>query len=401
MSAGKKIFFGFAVLFVLFSFSTQAQRNKAQLQREKQKNLEKIKETERILDETATQKKNTIGELSALNYRIQQQESLINSVKSEINLLDKDISENNQIIDALEADLINLKAEYADMLFSAQKASGKVDDLMFLFSANSFYQMAMRMKYMEQYGNARKEQAEAILKVQDALGQQVHQTQVKRSEKNSLLNEEITESKNLTNLKLKQRQLVSSLEKQEKQLKKDIDETKKAVAKLDKEINDIIKEEMERAAREAKAASGNVRKEANMALSTSFEENKAKFGWPASGFISEPFGTHKHPVLKNVTVKNDGINIQTKQSEKVKAIFNGEVRSISTIPGFGLTVLINHGEYFTVYTGLTNLTVKKGEKVKTNQDLGAVLLNSEGISELRFRIYKNMTALDPQAWLRD
>lgn len=401
MNAGKIIFFGAVLLFVFNSSLVHAQRNKTQLQKEKQKNLEKIKETERILGETATQKKNSLGELTALNHRIQQQESLITSVKSEINLLDGDISENNQIIDALERDLISLKAEYADMLFAAQKASGKVEDLMFLFSAHSFYQMVMRMKYMEQYGAARKDQAAAIIKVQDALGEQVQQTQVKRTEKNALLTEEITENKNLTGLKQKQRQLVSSLEKQEKKLKVDIDETKKAVAKLDKEINDIIKEEMERAAREARAASNTVKKEANIALSSSFEENKAKFGWPASGFISQKFGRQNHPVLKGIVLQCDDIKIQTKQGEKVKSIFNGEVRSISFTPGFGNTVLINHGEYYTVYTGLRDISVKKGEKVKTNQDLGQVLLNSEGISELRFRVYKNMTALDPQAWLRD
>jgi len=401
MNAGKYTFLRALLLFVFLSFFAQAQRNKTQLQKEKQKNLEKIKETERILGETASQKKSSLGELTALNHRIQQQEALINSVRSEIGLLDKDISENNQLIDALEMDLINLKNEYADMLFAAQKASGKVDDLMFLFSANSFYQMVMRMKYMEQYGNARKEQGEAILKVQEALGQQVHQTQVKRKEKNSLLNEEITENKNLTDLKIKQRNLVSSLEKQEKQLKKDIDETKKAVAKLDKEINDIIKEEMERAAREARASANNSRKTADIALSSSFEDNKAKFSWPTSGFISQKFGRQNHPILKGIVLQCDDIKIQTKQNEKVSAIFNGEVRSISFTPGFGNTVLINHGEYFTVYTGLTNIAVKKGEKVKTNQDLGEILLNGEGISELRFRIYKNTTALDPEAWLKN
>src|SRR5690349_16280349 len=149
MNAGKDTFLRALLLFVFLSFFAQAQRNKTQLQKEKQKNLEKIKETERILGETASQKKSSLGELTALNHRIQQQEALINSVRSEIGLLDKDISENNQLIDALEMDLINLKNEYADMLFAAQKASGKVDDLMFLFSANSFYQMVMRMKYME------------------------------------------------------------------------------------------------------------------------------------------------------------------------------------------------------------------------------------------------------------
>ena len=401
MSAGKRLFFGLTVLFVLLTFYTHAQRNKAQLQREKQKNLEKIKETERILGETSTQKKNSLGQLSALNHRIQQQETLIASVNAEISLLNVDISENNQIIDALEVDLRNLKAEYADMLFAAQKASGKVDDLMFLFSANSFYQLVMRMRYMEQYGNARKEQAAAIVKVQETLGKQVKVTELKREEKNSLLNEEITESNNLINLKQKQRSLVSSLEKQEKKLKKDIDETKKAIAKLDKEISDIIKEEMERAAREARAATNNSKKEATIALSASFEDNKAKFSWPASGFISQKFGRQNHPVLKGIVLQCDDIKIQTKQGEQVKAIFNGEVRSISFNPGFGNTVLINHGEYYTVYTGLKDIVVKKGEKVKTNQELGEVLLNSEGISELRFRIYKNTTALDPLAWLRD
>jgi septal ring factor EnvC (AmiA/AmiB activator) len=401
MNAGKNIFFGVLLLFIFPSFFVQAQRNKAQLQKEKQRNLEKIKETERILGETATAKKNSLGELVGLNHRIQQQETLITSVKSEIGLLDRDISENNQLIDALETDLINLKKEYADMLFSAQKASGKVDDLMFLFSANSFYQMVMRMKYMEQYGNARTEQAEAIIKVQEALGLQVHQTEVIRKEKNSLLNEEITENKNLTDLKTKQRQLVSSLEKQEKQLKKDIDETKKAVAKLDKEISDIIKEEMERAAREARAATNNTKKTADIALSSSFEDNKAKFSWPASGFISQKFGRQNHPILKGIILQCDDIKIQTKQGEKVTAIFNGEIARIAPIPGFGNTVLISHGEYYSVYTGLTNLSVKKGDKVKTNQELGQVLLNSEGISELRFRIYKNKTVLDPEAWLKD
>ncbi|HMR57712.1 MAG TPA: peptidase M23, partial [Cyclobacteriaceae bacterium] len=115
MTAGK--FVAFAVLFVL-SFSVQAQKTKSQLQREKQRNLEKIKETERILDETGEQKKNSLGELTALNQRILQQESLIKAIQSEVSLLDYDIGENNQIIVALERDLKKLKEEYATMLFA-------------------------------------------------------------------------------------------------------------------------------------------------------------------------------------------------------------------------------------------------------------------------------------------
>lgn len=387
-----------------------AQKNKNQLQKEKQKNLEKVKETEKILSETARQKKNSLGELTALNQRIRDQENLISSIKGEIALLEDDINENNDIISALQKDLAKLKEEYAAMLFSAQKASGKITKLTFLFSAESFDQMLMRLKYMEQYGDVRQEQAEVIGRVQNLLSSQVRQTEIIKEQKNTLLNEEVTENDNLANLKKKQKTVVRSLEKEEKRLKKDLEETKKAVAQLDKMINDIIKEELERAAREAReakekrtanAATAAKAIEASVALSSSFEENKSKFPWPTSGFVSQRFGRQNHPVLKGIELQNDGINIQTKQAEKVKSIFQGEVRYVAFIPAIGSSVIISHGGYFTVYSGLKEVFVKQGQKVTTNQEIGKVSINSDGISELRFQIRKSTVALDPQAWLKN
>ncbi|MBN8578878.1 MAG: peptidoglycan DD-metalloendopeptidase family protein [Cyclobacteriaceae bacterium] len=396
----------FTLFFLLaLSLATQAQKSKTQLQREKQKSLEKIKETERILAETSQQKKNSLGELTALNQRIAQQEALIKSIQGEVSLLDYDISENNQIIDALARDLNKLKQEYTSMLFAAQKASGKIDKLTFLFSAQSFDQMLMRLKYMEQYGKARQDQAVAIQKVQGILKEQVRLTEIKRSEKNALLNEQVKENQQLTQLKQKQRTLVQSLEKQEKQLRKELEETRKAVAELDNLIAKIIKEEMERAAREArerdKTKTGRDLTEAAIALSASFEDNKQKFPWPVAGFVSQNFGRQAHPVLKGIIIQNDGINIQTRAGETVKSIFNGEVSAVSFTPGFGNTIIVRHGEYFTVYTGLKEILVKKGQQVTTNQNIGTIVVNSSGIPELRFQIRKNFDALDPQEWLRN
>ncbi|MBL7874568.1 MAG: peptidoglycan DD-metalloendopeptidase family protein [Cyclobacteriaceae bacterium] len=403
MTAGR--FFIVLLCFFILFFSAQAQKSKTQLQREKQESLEKIKETEKILAETGVQKKNSLGELSALNQRISQQESLIKSIRGEISLLDYDISENNQIIDALARDLEKLREEYAAMLFSAQKASGKIDKLMFLFSAQSFDQLLMRLKYMEQYGKARQDQAVAIEKVQLILKEQVRVTEVKRGEKNNLLNDELKENKQLTGLKQKQRSLVNSLEKQEKQLRKDLEATKKAVAELDVLIAKIIKEELERAAREARErdTKKNSRdaSDVSIALSASFQDNKNKFPWPVSGFVSQKFGRQQHPVLKGIVIQNDGVNIQTKQGEGVRSVFNGEVSAVAFTPGMGNTVIVRHGEYFTVYTGLKEISVKKGQQVSTNQEIGKVLSNSDGISELRFQIRKNFDALDPQEWLRN
>ena len=381
------------LVFCIFSYSVAAQKTKSQLQKEKQQNLEKIKEVEKIIDETTTKKTNTIGELNALNERIRAQEKLVKSIKGEVSILDSEISENNDIIGALEVDVKKLKKEYASMLFAAQKANNSTTRLTFLFSSKSFDQLIMRLRYMKQYGETRKLQAEQITKVQEELSGQVQEIKVRREEKNKLLNDEVAATTSLTNLKQKQNSLVRNLEKQEKKLRKDLEETKKAVARLDKLIEDLIKEEMARAAR---ANKGDI-----ALLSNSFEENKAKFMWPvSSGFVSQKFGRQNHPALKGVIVNNNGVNIQTQENEKVKTIFDGEVRRVAFIQGLGSTVIIKHGEYLTVYAGLKEVFVRSGQKVTTNQEIGKVFSNNEGVSELRFQIFKNMTALDPAGWLK-
>lgn len=394
MFAGKRAFL-FLVLLILASTAALAQKkSKTQLQKEKQQSLSKISEVEKILKQTSNQKKNSLGELNALNERIREQENLISGIRDELRFLDSEISENNDIISVLEKDLGELKKEYAEMLFAAQKANNNTTRLTFLFSSESFHQLVMRLKYMEQYSEARKLQADQIVKVQDELSGQVRVIQTKRDEKNSLLNDQVRENENLADLKDKQNKLLRSLVKEEKKLRRDLDETRKAVAKLDRLIDEIIKEELARASR---AKSADV-----VALSSSFEENKNKFPWPvSSGFVSLGFGRQNHPVLKGIILQNNGVNIQTKQDEHVKTIFEGEVRKVAFIPTLGSTVIINHGEYLTVYAGLKEVFVKAGQKVTTNQEIGKVFSNTEGVSELRFQIFKNTTALDPQAWLRN
>jgi septal ring factor EnvC (AmiA/AmiB activator) len=396
MNGGKGVLL--LVLMAASGYYAEAQnKTKSQLQREKQQSVERIKEVEKILHETNARKKNTLGELSALNQRIIEQQKLIGSIRNEIDILNHDIRENTDIIDVLDEDVKELKKEYAAMLFAAQKASNSTTRLTFLFSSASFDQLVMRMRYMEQYGETRKLQAELISQVQKELSHQVKQIEGKREEKSLLLKEGQNENENLATLKKQQSALVKALEKEEKQLKRDLEGTKKALAVLDRKINDIIKEEMER---EALALKSN--KAVSVKLSSSFEENKNKLPWPVStGFISQPFGLQNHPLLKGIVLQNDGVNIQTKQNEKVKSVFDGEVRRVAFIPTLGSTVIISHGEYYSVYTGLKEVYVKTGQKVTTNQEIGQIISNNDGISELRFQIRKQTIALDPQAWLRN
>jgi peptidoglycan hydrolase CwlO-like protein len=247
MYAGK----GLLLLFLMLACGLCAEaqkKTKSQLQREKQQSVERIKEVEKILNETAAKKKNTLGELNALNQRILEQQNLVNSIRSEINFLNGEIRENNDIIQVLDDDLSKMKKEYGAMLFAAQKASNSTTRLTFLFSSESFDQLVMRLRYMEQYGETRKLQAELISQVQAELADQVKVIETQREEKNQLLRDGETESQHLTSLKKKQSSLVKTLEKEEKKLKRDLNDTRKALAVLDRKINDIIKEEMEREA---------------------------------------------------------------------------------------------------------------------------------------------------------
>jgi septal ring factor EnvC (AmiA/AmiB activator) len=400
MTAGK--FFAILIVFVLaFSACHAQKKSKSQLQREKQQNLEKIREVEKILNETANRKQNTIGELSALNQRIIEQENLISSIKKEISFLDGEIGENNDIIQALQSDVEKLKKEYRSMLFAAQKANNSSTRLTFLFSAASFDQLIMRLRYMEQYADTRKLQAELITQVQEELTGQIKHIETQKSEKSKLLDDGVTENKNLADLKRKQNVMVKSLEKEEKKLKKDLQTTKETIAKLDKLIENIIREELEREAALAAAASASTKATA-VALSSSFAENRNKLPWPVgSGFISQKFGLQNHPVLKGIVIKNEGVNIQTPENEKVKCVFPGQVTRVAYLAGIGSTVLVKHGEYFTVYAGLKDVSVKQGQQLIPDQEIGKVIQNTEGVPELRFQIFKNMQALDPQGWLRN
>jgi peptidoglycan hydrolase CwlO-like protein len=196
------MFAGRGVLVVLFFCLLTippafGQKSKAQLQQEKQRNLARIKEVEGILSETVAKKTNSLGELNALNQRIRQQESLINSIRGEIGLLDGEISENNDIIEALERDLQQLRKELADMLYEAQKTRNSISPLSFLFSAESLNDLLTRLRYIEQYSEARELQAKQIVKVQEELAGQVKAIEGKRAEMQALLNEQMAESGNL------------------------------------------------------------------------------------------------------------------------------------------------------------------------------------------------------------
>ncbi|MDQ3395013.1 MAG: peptidoglycan DD-metalloendopeptidase family protein, partial [Bacteroidota bacterium] len=321
------------------------------------------------------------------------------SISKEIRLLDKQIGNLSALVVSLENDLENLKKEYASMVYSAAKASRGHNTLTFIFSANTFHQFLMRLKYMEQYSNARKNQVELIEKVKETLSSQRQSIEKKHLEQKLLLTEQITENNNLSSLRAQKSKLVKNLGFKEAELKKELADRKSAVDKLNALIADLVKIEIEKTAKVNSPSKIGLTPEAAM-LSASFEGNKSKLLWPvASGFISNKFGKQPHPILKGVEVDNLGVGIQTNKGEEVRSVFDGKVKAVASVPGMNNVVIVQHGEYHTVYARLKTVNVKTGQDVKSKEILGAVYTDKDGITELQFQVWKNDQKLDPQTWL--
>lgn len=396
-----------------------AQKSKQQLEREKKQNLKKIAETNQILKETSDQKQASIGQLSALQQQIASRTQVIRSISGEVNILDQEVRDLSGVAFSMEQDMNKLKKEYASMVYAAAKATTSYNKLLFLFSAPTFTQLVMRFQYLKQYSQARKNQLKQVEKIRITLNTQRERLRIKKQEKEQLLNVQLAENQNLESLKSQQSQVVNQLNQRESQLREELAESERAVNRLEKLITDIVEEEIRKAAEVRRLAREKAREEAtpaeetaerttialnkeDAALASSFAGSKSKMLWPVkSGFISSKFGRHEHSVLKGVYVDNLGVNIQTNKGETVRVVYDGVVTSVAQISGLNLMVVVQHGDYFTIYANLRKAQVKANQKLKAKDVIGEVYTDKDGVSELQFQIWKNYDRLNPEAWLYD
>ncbi len=394
-------------LFLLGFYSGFSQVEKANLEANKKKIEQEIRYTNDLLNQTRKTKKISLNELIILDDQIKKREALILTINHEIIYMDHQISMNNDSIRKLINDLKKLKDEYAEMIYYAFKNKNFYNRLMFIFAADDFNQAYRRSKYFQQYSSYRKVQAELIQITQQELERKTEEIENQKIEKEALLNDQKTALSQLAASRAGKSRTVQSLTKKEIELKNQLKSKEKAATLLQKAIEDIIAEEIRLSEEKARTeASMKIKHEMSLTpmelkLSENFENNKGKLPWPSEkGVISGTFGEHPHPVLKKVKINNNGIDILTSEGSNAKAIFDGVVTRIMNVPNYNNVVIIRHGEYLTVYSNLNEVFVKKGEKVKTWQDIGYIFTDKEDSkTELHFEIWKAKTLQNPLHWL--
>jgi septal ring factor EnvC (AmiA/AmiB activator) len=405
-------FIPFLLLFLFFgsydSFS-QTKKTREELEREKAEVQARLREFDVILKQTTANKKTSLGELNVLTRQFEAQNRLVNTLDREIRLINQEITETEKKISVLESQLKDLKAEYSRMIYSSSKINRGLSIVAFVFSSGNFNQLYMRLKYLKQYSESRKQQAAQIEKLTSELADQRALLDKRKADKVTVLAEEQKERKELERLRASQQGVVNNLSKKEKEIQRQITATKKQQEQLNRMIKQVIEDEIKRAEAEAKKVNTTTTKKAGTsmpmtpeaaALSSSFAGNKGKLPWPVeTGFVSQRYGTYPHPTLKGITLDSDGIDIRTQPNSNVRSVFDGTVTKITTMPGYGGTVIIKHGEYYTMYSRLKNITVKSGQTVKAKDIIGQAGVNAEGESEVHFQTWKGLQIMDPATWI--
>ena len=402
--------FSHQVLLVLFGITILAQTANAQDQR--QQNLEnqrkllqqEIKQINKLLFSNEKQKKSVLTESEDLSLKINVRGRLIRVTNEQANRLTQKISVNQRIIRQQRKDLENLKKDYSEMIRKSYQSSNGQSRMMFLFSSESFLQAYKRSQYLNQYTSFRKKQGELIVQKTKILQQLNIDLLAQKLMKEELVKENKKAQQLYKTEQSSQQALIKALKKKERSFVSQIKKKQKKAAAINKEIQRLIREAIV-ASNKTSGKNSNAKiftlTPEDQLISENIIANKGKLPWPLEqGVVVQKFGKQPHPVVKTTMIQSNGVIIATPQSSEARSVFEGKVMSIIGFKGSNPTVLIQHGNYITTYSNLSEVYVTKGQKVNAKEKIGKVFTNPEtGKTELKFSIFKNSTPTNPKSWL--
>ncbi len=394
----RKRFISILIALLTVALSAGAQTIES-LNEEIAKAEQEIELNEKLLNQIKADQSGNEKQLKLIGSRITSRQKIVRSLNSQINVLDRGIKDKEKYIVELNNRLATLKSEYGNMIYESYKNYKLNNSLLFLFASKDFDDITRRLDYMRRYNNMRREKAMEIDSIKIQLNVEVDDL---TKQINALNNTKESRNKELSTLEKDRNQYSAKskeLQQQQNAVSKTLEQKRQQKLQAEQQLQRIIAEE----ARKARAQSGEYSEEEQRAyieLSGRFDQNKGNLPMPVNGVIIDHFGIHTHPTQKNLTVNNKGINIAAERGGSVYAVFDGVVSRVVFISGLNNCVMIRHGEYFTVYSNLANVTVKTGDVVSLNQKIGS-LSNSNDNDEntLHFELWRGTTNLDPEPWL--
>jgi septal ring factor EnvC (AmiA/AmiB activator) len=399
---------------LLWSQESQQEKleeRKAQIQKE-------IRENEKLLQSVKKKEKSAVNVVIIQSTKIKLKEKLINTTEKQTKLLSNDMYINQVQINKLKKELAELKEDYAEMIVKSYKSRSAESRAMFLLSSENFLQAYKRAQYMKQYTSYRKMQGEEIKTKSNKLTDFNQKLNTQKTAKQKLIAENEKERLSLEKEKQEQLKLVNVIQKDKKKIAQEIKKKQQEYRTIDRQINKLIREAIAAANRKAaleKAKANPSAPVSRAAVSSSkieltpeskiiadnFRANRGRLPYPVEkGYVSLGYGNQTHPLFNTITVHNSGVEITTDKGASARAVFGGEVTSVIVLSPVNKAVMIQHGDYFTVYQNLSSVSVSKGDKVSIKQSLGKVRTNGEtGKTIIKFLILQNTTYNNPEGWL--
>tara|TARA_B110000881_G_scaffold221524_1_gene251756 strand:- start:3247 stop:4464 length:1218 start_codon:yes stop_codon:yes gene_type:complete len=393
----------FTLLLFAYSLNSYSQSSsQSDLELKRIELTKEINNIQKLISSSKNKKKLVVENIQNLNYKLDLQNEVIKIINNELNIISASIIYNQSVINQLFKSQELLKSQYADMILRSYKTRSKTGKLMFIFSSSNFQQALKRIQYFKQYSDYQNKQLQQI--ANNTVELKVLRTQLikEKTIQESLIIENQTTKNNVSIQILSKNKLLQSISSNEMQFVKEIKSKQKISAKIDKEIKNIIARAIAESNRKKKTNSKvfALTPEAKI-LSNNFTSNKGKLPWPVEkGYVTLKYGKQPHPVVKTATIQSNGIRIITASSQNVRSIFDGVIYRIISSKNGSKTILVQHGNFFTVYKNLASIYVEKGDRVSTKQDLGKIITNKiSGQTILSFSLFKDNKTENPLLWL--
>jgi septal ring factor EnvC (AmiA/AmiB activator) len=396
----------FAVLAILCLYAGNSQSNEQKnLELKKERLQREIREINRLLFAEQKQKGSVLDQMEALEQKINRQQQLIRVTNQQSNLLNRQINTNVRNMDRLLSDLELLKADYAKMIQKSYKNRLGQNKLLFLLSSSSWLQAYQRLNYMKQYAEFRRKQGLEIQFKSSELSALNEELEMQRESLLELLAENRRGKDELEAEAQKQKELLKAIRQNESAYAAEIATKQKEAKAIDNQIERLIRAAITASNKASSAVATSSERfaltpEATL-IANNFSANKGRLIWPVEkGIKKQGYGIYQDPVYPGIKHQSNGVIIATDPGARARSVFEGEVIAILAVPGGNKGVQIKHGNYISTYYNLSEVFVKKGDKVQPKTDLGKINTNGyNGITQLKFYLYKDTNRLNPEEWI--
>lgn len=380
---------------MMLAFASAASAQDTRAQEERKARLEReIAIIDRQLAENASQSSSMLSDLTLIRKNISNRKALVAEADAKVRRINDSIYITQKKINRLQARVDTLTSHYSRLVLSAYKNRDARIWYMYMFASDNLGQAFRRFGYFRNLSTHMKNEARTIRTMQDELAVRKDELAQMKASAEAVKKERVQELEKLRKDEAKADGVVKKLQKDRKKYQNQLAAKKKEVNALNREIARIIASAMTVDSKKKE------KKPVDLKLDGEFSKNKGKLPWPADGPVVSGFGKHFHPVYKNLELPpNNGVDIALAKGTQVCSVFDGVVAQVIVMPGYNQCVLVQHGNYFTLYCKMKNLLVVQGDKVKTGQALGTIdTIN--GQTQLHFEIWKGKNPQNPENWLR-